>query len=462
MEKRASSIHHIIALILGLASLAAGVLVFFNTGATLLIGPFFVGILALALAFGTFALWGASATTAALVVAFAITCIDLGLNSIGSIPLAIKGFAYTATSLIGIRYLFGTPKLQKSLGLALTFYALLAWLTVMIAAEPVGLLHTGFALFALGCCALTLERIDPDTAIRTVGWLGMMIGLACLASLAFYLALPGLAIATNVAGTGRTGGIFGSPNSFGAVAAVGVLAGLSAMYFRRARVISLFWTSLFTMLSLAGLYLSGSRTAFVALALTVALTAALRRLKISLVLFAIIAAILFVVELLYGLDSVILAIENAMARNPRGNDVRTLTGRLQIWEFSYAQWLTQPWFGFGLGESRNVISLGWSNYWGGTTGSAHNLVLESLLNVGIVGTALLLAIVSRTAWLIFFGLRRLDNNRYADASLIAFGMLMFPLLQGITEKSFGGTASMSTGALVLAVALAGQSRRAGQ
>jgi len=95
-----------------------------------------------------------------------------------------------------------------------------------------------------------------------------------------------------------------------------------------------------------------------------------------------------------------------------------------------------------------VIPDAWSFRWGGSTGSAHNFLLESLLSFGVVGTALLLAFVAAVSWT---ALRNWTEAHGKGRWLpwVALSALLFALTNGLMEKSFAGMLGPNTVVLAL-------------
>ncbi len=413
-------------------------------------GLVFLVLLVVGMLTGAIVLWRLSAGSSLILVSATVVAIDLGMQVHGSIFLVIKGALYCLALVIGIRDLQRTKDFGFTNGMLFLAYAIFAWMTVFLAKFPLALLHTGLALVSLAFVAIAIERATPSQAISIVGWIAKLIGAGCAVSILLYFALPTLVIAQNVAGEGRSGGIFGSPNSFGAVSAIGVLASIGAYLAARKKTEPGVWFILLCALCSGGLLFSGSRTALVGLLMSLSLCALLYKPKIVLSVALIALGTAFLLDIFNLLDTLLSEMQLLVSRNQYGDDVRTLTGRLPIWNFAFNAWLDEPFLGFGLGESRRVMTEGWRFRWGGTTETAHNLILESLLNVGLVGTLMLIGIVLRaiaTAWRIRAeGVAQFPALYFVSCAFISFGVL-----QGITEKSFGGTASVSTGALVVAL-----------
>ncbi len=401
-------------------------------------------------------LWRSDGRRAHIVAAAALCVVDLGLTIGSPFFLTAKGTAYLIAVVTGARMLQRSGSGKLSLGVLFLVYSALAWLTVLISPDPFANAHTGLALVGVAFAAVIIERLPYDSALKVSGAIAIVIGIGCAISLALYIVLPGLVIAHNVAGGGRTGGVFGSPNSFGAVAAVGVLLGLVAVAKQQARV-GPRWAVIHTSIaSLGGLALSGSRTAAISLILALAIAGIALRPRGSLALMLLVGTVVFIIDLFDFLSPILDVARRLLSRDRSGADLQTLTGRLAIWEFAFDAWLREPWFGYGLGQSRQLISEGWANRWGGTTGSAHNLLLESLLNVGLIGTGALAGLVGACVFRLIRLLCLKKSENLLPMLYIATSLLAFALLQGFTEKSFGGTASMATSALALAIGYLGR------
>jgi O-antigen ligase len=76
---------------------------------------------------------------------------------------------------------------------------------------------------------------------------------------------------------------------------------------------------------------------------------------------------------------------SSFSRSGDPTEVYTLTGRLEIWDFAWQQIQLSPVFGFGYNSSKAVLGghVGFEN--GLMVDSAHNLYLQNLLSVGILG-----------------------------------------------------------------------------
>lgn len=106
------------------------------------------------------------------------------------------------------------------------------------------------------------------------------------------------------------------------------------------------------------------------------------------------------------------------------SEIYTFTGRTEIWDYVIKKWSISPLVGYGYASSRIVIPQGYQSEYGFTTSSSHNLFLQSLLTLGIIGTVFLL--IHFTKQIIDFFSR---NDRVRDLFLIIV------LITGIFEVS---------------------------
>ena len=91
------------------------------------------------------------------------------------------------------------------------------------------------------------------------------------------------------------------------------------------------------------------------------------------------------------------------SRSGDPTEVFTLTGRLEIWDFAWQQIVLSPILGYGYNSSKVVLGshIGFEN--GLMVDSAHNMYLQNLLSVGVLG---LLPLVGLLGYLLSTCLRR--------------------------------------------------------
>lgn len=75
-----------------------------------------------------------------------------------------------------------------------------------------------------------------------------------------------------------------------------------------------------------------------------------------------------------------------ISRSGDVKEVTTFTGRTEIWAFCWNKIKERPLIGYGFAASRKVISQGYQSRFGFITKSAHNMWIQNLLSVGIIGT----------------------------------------------------------------------------
>jgi O-antigen ligase len=92
-----------------------------------------------------------------------------------------------------------------------------------------------------------------------------------------------------------------------------------------------------------------------------------------------------VVLLMQIFPGMISSLGAQFSRSGDPTEVYTLTGRLEIWDFAWQQITLSPIFGYGYNSSKAVLGghIGFEN--GLMVDSAHNLYLQNLLSVGVLG-----------------------------------------------------------------------------
>lgn len=109
------------------------------------------------------------------------------------------------------------------------------------------------------------------------------------------------------------------------------------------------------------------------------------------------------------------------------------SNRLPIYDTVWNLWQQAPWFGWGLKAFKSHAALDIAVAMKGAQFTApHNVLLELLYTLGIVGTALALTSIGRIAWLAFAAARAKNT---ALPGLIATAILATLLLHGTTDLS---------------------------
>ena len=227
----------------------------------------------------------------------------------------------------------------------------------------------------------------------------------------------------------RLQGFSGHPNVF--AQQIGILIALAAAA-RRAEVIGL---SLFLVLlafAIASILATGSRTTLMAVALAWAIVALRSRRLLPTVLLAgaIVAAAIVLTAALgafSGMDERVAE----LSRTGTASEIFTLTGRTEVWSVVWSLIQERPLLGWGYNGTEDLISGSMHSSFTGTAVNAHNLALQSLVSLGLLGTLPLLCL---TALLI----QRFFTT--PDASRDQF--MIFTFLVGLGEVAISASAGL--------------------
>jgi O-antigen ligase len=111
----------------------------------------------------------------------------------------------------------------------------------------------------------------------------------------------------------------------------------------------------------------------------------------------------------------------------------SLSGRTELWQHVHALFLKHPLLGYGYLASRSMLLkvLPWA-------GEAHNALAESLLDVGVIGTALVWFALMRAFLSSLLGTLRISGVGGWQQACI-FGALLFLVLHSLVDATFAGT-----------------------
>jgi len=118
------------------------------------------------------------------------------------------------------------------------------------------------------------------------------------------------------------------------------------------------------------------------------------------------------------------------------NNLFTLHGRVFIWTEILDLIKENYWFGFGYGSPSAILKYPYINIWEGRDIiQAHNAWLQSLINVGVIGTIPLLIVF---VLVIYRAIRVYTVNRFQNMYFIGslLCVLLYLLFRGFTEASF--------------------------
>ncbi len=232
----------------------------------------------------------------------------------------------------------------------------------------------------------------------------------------------------------RLSGITGAANACGYIAAMALLC----LYYYRQHLkrFSLnYW--LCVAINMAGLLMSGSRTAMAALALSLLIAGIVTVTTARMAGFFLCLCIGLIALASIDLETVF----QLLSRSGDVSEIMSGTGRTAIWAAVLDLISQRPLFGWGYAASQTLIPAATIDV-GFTASHAHNALLQVTLSIGYVGLIIFIAMLLIK---IYFSLKLRNQPG------IAF--LFFMLIAGLTEPiAFHGPATAS--ALVLATALA--------
>jgi exopolysaccharide production protein ExoQ len=178
-------------------------------------------------------------------------------------------------------------------------------------------------------------------------------------------------------------------------------------------------------LGAATLVASDARTGMISIAVGI-VGAELARWTWALVASALVVVLGGILYFILGLN--VGMIGTAFSRSGDPNEVLTLTGRFDIWAYVWQEILEHPLFGWGYNASKPLLSqyLGFKDDL--VVDTAHNMLLQSLFSVGLIGTIPILVVI-----LILFVNLLKRPNRFRDLFLISL------VVDGISDTSALGT-----------------------
>jgi O-antigen ligase len=374
-----------------------------------------------------------------------------GSSMVVNVQHLVKGALYAAMLVYALRHGI-TAQINRPILMVFLLYAVYALISASW--SPVGVVGFGSAIGIVACALMAgvISSWSRGNIEKLFYWFFYAVLITGAVSLLMYIVVPEHAVAYMIAGENRLQGIRGSPNSLGPSMALGIIIGF--LVFARSQ------ESRMKLLSIAGialmlivLLMTDSRTAIAGLGISLGLFFLIKRPRLLMVAVALLFLLPVVYQLMHTqiLDFVQWLLASA-SRSGSMYEILSFTGRTEIWAFCVSLWLDAPWWGYGIGSPRILISENYANQWGGTTHSAHNVLLESLLNVGVFGTLLLFIPFFYTGVKLLKGIYIVRESREVSHILsVSFCLWMFLLFSGLLEKTFAGT--LSPGLIILALLL---------
>lgn len=335
----------------------------------------------------------------------------------------LKGMAWLGAGVLGAFHLSRTlPLLRaKQVSFAGLFVAMLAVSVLWSPVPGYSLLSAG-AFVCMFLFALTLAHHLDEKQIQLAVVLGLgAIVVASLLAAPFTNSLAGFSPGSTGVAEDRLAGLTEHPIGLAEVASLLILAcGALIPKLRRHR----WMLAALILAALAALVLTRSRMPPLAMAAALVVVAVYARGAMAALLpFTLLVGTgLALVVVSFGLDALVPnEVLKLVSRSGSVQEVTTLSGRLRVWDVVLYQIGAAPWFGHGHAAGQEVL---FSRFEQWSLVHAHNLFLQSLLYVGIVGTLPLIAALG--AQVIGFLRRPLP---FRDA------IVLYTLFIGITETS---------------------------
>lgn len=348
---------------------------------------------------------------------------------------------------------------QSKAGFFLTYYSV--WALATASYSPTMILGIASGIALLGVTLVSSRIGMGDAEDVSDFWTALYWGAAliCILSFLTLAAVPTQARDMTDVSVFRFRGVTGAANTLGPIMGLGAI--MAMMQYRLASKRSMRWFHAVMMVSMVvALFLTNSRSSIIGFVVAM-FSAAVVMGSVGLMgvlLITLLTALLGTALFYPGLtDAIMSNMASLFSRSGQVSELTTLTGRHVIWEACWKLFMDQPIFGYGLGSIRVVLPLAYSDVWGNTVGTAHNLLLESLVSVGLAGTLPLLILVGICVYTLttYFSKRRrlvkanmpVDPDLNRLLSMCALRCLLMLLVQGISEKSFAGQPGSSTLAL---------------
>jgi O-antigen ligase len=316
-----------------------------------------------------------------------------------------------------------------AISLVLLFLLSIAWSVDPWTTSRRGGLYVFFVLGVIGMAARLTDR-------EFAGLMSTVCLLSAVASLALLVFFPSSALglpdsfdSVVAEDTLELRGIFSHKNVLGPVMAAGVLASmhiLRAGASRQAR----FWTVVRSIVFVVMVFASKSSTSIlvtVFLCLMTFFICLYRRGGLTRILGTSLAVLL-------GGSALALTLFTNLLLEILGKNA-TLTGRTELWPLVVDKVYERPIAGWGYAAfwgAANPVAKGISEELGWVTlniASAHNGLLEMLVEVGLIGTILISVIFLRSVWLAYRCLRT-SARELGTSSLLCSGAIV---ITGLTE-----------------------------
>lgn len=367
------------------------------------------------------------------------------------LQVLLKFGSYTAAFLV---FLLCLPHIRTPKAIILpTLYVVYALMSCSYSPDVNLSLSQVYVLFAQLAIATLVATVAADRDTRNAVWNVFLCAILTKVTVSYLAYMAGVELlnprtlgpyGARLHSVARFGGLLGSPNAMGHTCAIGAL--ICFVMFRT-------WTG-----RRRQLYLVGGIVCFVGLLTTQSRTALLSLVAACIAVMyarnwrAAVAAALVLSIVVAGIwfwDRQ-LAVE-VTARGQSEEELTTLQGRTLIWTVAWRLIKMSPWIGHGYAASRVILPRDYDMPRMHDVNQTHNMWLETMLTLGIAGTAFLALTVLANIVMHARALRR--RGVTAPSDLVGWGIVWMSLITGIAEPSLASPQNIVTTAFLVAYAL---------
>lgn len=369
-----------------------------------------------------------AAITAYLAVVVFLTDGQFRVRGAGDIDMdwqsLMKFAVWTGAGVIGAGHMPPLDKLLGRIGPA-CWLAYIAVALVSSIYSPVPGYSFGCAFALLCLFAFSFAVVARLSEARLLWTLLLTLTAFCLVGWVVFYAYPDLGTSAAWTYGGiyyRMCGLAGQAANLGAVCIKDIGAAFLLWHAGRSRLLP---ALLLGGIGAVTLLASDARTGMIAVAVAAAAVVLSRsRWAMAGGIVALLVAYIASLVLPHALDS----LGGHFTRSGDPSELYTLTGRLEIWDFSWRKIVEQPWLGWGYNSGKVILGQNYGFTNGLMIDTAHNLYLQNLLSVGLVGT------LPMAFLLIWMGVQSLTR----PVSVVTY-FLMAILISSISDTDALGT-----------------------
>lgn len=287
-------------------------------------------------------------------------------------------------------------------------------------------------------CATCCQKLEDKIIFRQVFF---SLSLVCILSIVIYYILPDFGRfkewhgGEQIIGPRMTG-VTGTANALGFISAFSILLGIHAL--KQKHITGLFNICLLST-NFFALLMSNSRTSLAALIIALALYALISYpTYFRIITYATVSALGVILVLVIDPETLM----ESLSRSGSADEITSGTGRTSIWSVAIYLIFEKPFLGYGFASTLQIFDEQVARV-GFKVASAHNMILQILLSVGILG-----------ALLFFIALLIKTYTAAKNKNAFIICGILFIMIIGLTEATaIQGTANASTFALLLLFSL---------